>query len=589
MSLNPTKLDVVRVRDPVTLLQNKRIYAVLQSGSNQTWKQYTTNSVSQGSINFKTDPPSPSIIVDRCAYLYLPMRLKFTGIPPVGQTLLNNGRDAPRQFPIMSMISTLQNTINSNQFSIDIGEYIHPMMHFNNNIKTKARDYSLTPSYPDQSQRYSDLIGSIRSPLGGYADSGDENVQGRGSFPMVIVQNPIQVVPGTTLTAIVDIAPTENLFISPWTWGEIQESGWYNVSTIDITMTFLTGFQALCRAWSHDDSGGTNVITGGSVTFGGLPGGPTSFPSTQPIMFYRYVTPLVTEFLNPNMSIIYPYFYSTKNITDLNTTVAAGASSFISSNTYTWGSIPRRVMVFVRQNYNQLISSPSNTDTYFRIDKVSLQYMGISGLLSSASPQQLYHITIRNHCDLSWSQFYGANVSPFGITNQIGAIGSIICLELTTSIGLNEMDAPGKNAQNQFQIDVNFTNISSVDMIPSLYVLPWFEGTFTINRVSEGITSTSVLTSQDVLNARSSPGINYKDVEMVQGGNFFSGLKNILGNVNNFLKDSKLISTALSAFPVTAPFSPIARNLGYGEGEGEGVLLGGAKLHRKKMMRERLM
>ena len=268
----------------------------LKSGSNQTWRQYPTNAVASNSINFNTPPPSNNTIVDRNIKFYLTMRIQLQGIPPVGEPIIQPGRSAPRAFPTLAMMTTLSSTINGNLFSIDIGELVHALMWYNNDIKMKNRDYSQTPCYQDQSQRYGDLFGSVRSPLSGYGDSTDENVCARGGFPFVIIANPIQTVAGTTLTATVDLADCTPLLLSPWLWGRMQESGWYNVTTMEFQMNFLTGLQAVSRCWSHDDNGGTNVITGGSVTFGGLPGGPTSFKINQPTLFFRYTTPLQSQF-----------------------------------------------------------------------------------------------------------------------------------------------------------------------------------------------------------------------------------------------------------------------------------------------------
>ncbi len=52
MSLSYQRLDAIEVRDPRTILENKREYAVLRAGSQTTFKTFTTTSVSQSSIQF---------------------------------------------------------------------------------------------------------------------------------------------------------------------------------------------------------------------------------------------------------------------------------------------------------------------------------------------------------------------------------------------------------------------------------------------------------------------------------------------------------------------------------------------------------
>src|SRR5690606_7413516 len=110
MSLSYQKLEPVQVRDPRTILDNERQYAVLKSGQQMTQKGWTTTSVSQSSISFSCPPPSGQIIVDRKVRLQLPIRLTFSGNAGAGNLLLRPGRDAPRAFPISSAIDTLQVT-----------------------------------------------------------------------------------------------------------------------------------------------------------------------------------------------------------------------------------------------------------------------------------------------------------------------------------------------------------------------------------------------------------------------------------------------------------------------------------------------
>lgn len=586
MSLNPKKLNVVEVRDPRTVLTNERDYAIMKSGSQTTWKQYTSTSISQSAIQFSCPPPSGSVIVDRKQYFYLPARLTFTGKPLNGTTLLQPGRDAPRAFPISGSIDTYNVSINNQSVSVNLADVIHPLMHYNTDAKLKTHEYSLTPSCLDQSQQYSDLFGTIRNPLGGYGDSNDESVQGRGGFPYVIIANPVGN--GTdNVTAIIDIAVCEPIFLSPFYWGHSNSGGFYNVNTMDFNITFLGGNYCANRWWSRDNNG--IPLTASTITWGSLNGGPESFKNNQPTMLFQYITPQDTQMLSPNMSITYPYFDIQRYPTDLLSSVGAGVSTVLNSNNLQLSSIPRRLYVYVRQRNSDLFSSPTHTDTYFRIDQISIQFLNKNGLLSSASAQQLYNMSVSNHCNMSWSQFHGSNLSKVGVPTasnlQISGVGSILCIEFAKDIGLDALDAPGKLLQCMLQIQVNCTNISSSTITPTLYVVPILEGTFTIERLGQSTTNIGVITSQDILDARHKPGVNYKDAEDVNGGDFLSGLKDFFSKAHNFVKDNKLISNVMGAVPFTAPFAGIPRALGYGEG---GVLVGGQQMS-KQQLRRRLM
>lgn len=589
MSLSFQRLNPVEVRDPRTILENQRDYAVLKAGSQTTWKQYTTTSVSQSSIQFSCPPPSGGIIVDRKMYFYLPVRLNFVGIPPVGQTLLQPNRDAPRAYPIASSIDTFQATINNQSVSINIADIVHAMLHFNTDAKLKVHDYSMTPTCPDQSQQYGDLFMAIRSPLHNYGDSNDESVMGRGGFAnFVIVANPVSV--GVAVTATVDLAVCEPIFLSPFYWGSSNSDGFFNVNAMDFNITFVGNVAA--RMWSHDDIGGTNVITSFSAQFGSSLTGPTSF-NTQglgnaPLMFFNYITPQETQVLSPTMAITYPYFDVQRYPTDTNVLTTPGTSYTFNSNNIQLSSIPRRLYIYVRERNNDLYSNPSHTDTFFQINQISIQWQNKNGLLASASMDQLYEMSLKNHCNMSWTQWSGGPVyAPQSFTTQIGTIGSIVCVEFATDIGLDSLDAPGKLSQSMLQVQVSCTNISNHNITPSLYLVPVLEGSFTIEGLGRSSTNIGVISSQDILDAKQSPFISYEDVERVNGGNFLSGLVDFGKKLYSGLRQSKGISKTLAAIPspYTQAAAPIFSALGFGEGEGYGTHEGAMKGWRTRRRR----
>lgn len=582
MSLSYQKLDPIEIRDPRTILENKRDYAVLRAGSQTTFKQFTTTSVSQSSIQFSCPPPSGGIIVDRKQYLTLPIRLTFTGTAPLGQVLLNPFQDAPRAFPISSAIDTIQVSINNQSVSIQMADIIQALLHFNTDQKLQQLDYSMTPSALDQSQAYSSNFGGINSPLGFYNETVDKSVMNRGAFPFTIVSN-------TNTSAVVDMVCTEPLFLSPFYWGHQNGSGFYNVNTMDFNITFLN--QAGNRMWSHDavSVGVPTTITSVSAQFSNMGISPAfSYPQTQPTMLFTYITPNETQILPYDMPITYPYFDVQRFPTDSGS-VNPGAITTISSNNIQLNSIPRRVYIYIRERNQDLYSTPSNPDTYFSIENISVQFQNKNGLLASASKQQLYEMSVKNHCNMSWTQWSGGRTNsstlPFGVVaNQYGTIGSIICIEAATDIGLDSLEAPGKLGQYTLQVTINTaTNISTRIITPTLYIVVVSEGSFTIEGLGRASTNIGVISSEDILNAQISPFMNYRDVEDVNGGNFLSGLKQfgqkllpILRKGNEILRKTQAVSKGLSLIP--HPYaqigSQVARAVGYGEGEG-GVVLGG--------------
>lgn len=597
MSLSFIPLNPVCVMDPIMVLNNQRDFAVLKSGSQTSWKQWTSTSVSNSSINFSMPPPSGSVVVDRKMYLYLTQRLTFTGIPPVGQRLLNPNLDAPRAYPIASSLETIQLSVNNQSMSFNCADVIQALMHFNTGEALKNGDYSLTPNCQDQSQQYADLIGSIRSPLQGYGDSNDENVLPRGGFPFTIVSNPVSA--GAAVTAVVDVAFCEPLFLSPLYFGDKNSSGFYNVNSMDLTLNFVQNIAN--RMWSHCANllgVNDNIITASTCTFGGLTNGPTTqFKGGQQCaMFIKYITPQETQVLSPQMAITYPYFDVQRFTTD-NSPVNAGVTQIFTSNNVQLSSIPRRLYIYIRERNQDLYSNASNTDTYFSIQNVNIQFMNKNGLLSSCNENQLYQMAKKNHCNMSYTQWSGGPVYKAGsFTATMGTIGSILCIEFATDIGLDSLDAPGKLQQCTLQVQVTATNISDHTITPSLMVVPVLEGSFTIQGLGSASVNIGVISSKDILECQGSPFVSYADVEHVNGGNFFSGLYDFGKKIHDFVKGHKLVSKGLlsplgtvldvvTGLPISKPLGYVSKHFGYGEGASAGVVIGGQTLPRSQLRR----
>ena len=194
----------------------------------------------------------------------------------------------------------------------------------------------------------------------------------------------------------------------------------------------------------------------------------------------------------------------------------------ISSNNIQLSSIPRRLYLYIRMRNQDLYSNPSFTDTFFQINNVNIQFQNKTGLLSNANMDQLYEMSVKNHCNMTFTQWSGGPVYQAGsLSAQIGTIGSVVCIEFATDIGLESLEAPGKLGQYMLQVQVQATNVNqTLSISPTLYLVPVLEGTFTIEGLGRASTNVGVISSTDILDAHSKPFVNYKDVEHVNGGDF---------------------------------------------------------------------
>lgn len=540
MSFNLHPLRCVLARDPIMELDNERLYAILKGGAQVSWRPITTTSISQSSIQFTAPPPSPKVVIDRKQLIELPMRLVLTSSAPNANPLLRASYDAPRAYPIASITNTLQANINNTAVSMNISDIIHSLLHYNTDACLKRHDYSMTASYPDQSQNYSDLIGSIKSPLGSYGDCGDEDVEPRGSVKFTVVQN-------TAAQAVVDILVTEPIWLSPFYWGKGNAGGFYGVQTLDMNFTFLP--QPWTRVWSHCNTG-TNapgVIDGGNLVFNNFTSVysavPFTYGSVVPQLLFKYVTP--NELHNIPNSIVYPYFNVDRYPNDFTSAVAANTTQLLSSQNIQLKSIPRRMYIYARNNNATLQSSPNYTDTYLGLRKISINWNNYSGLLSNCTEFDLYKMAVKNHCNMSFAQWNGGPVNAPGQgfatpAVQIGTIGSVLCVEFGTDIGLSDTESPGMLGTYQLQMDVTVKNVNqTASVTPCLYIVIVSEGTFSIEN-NRSISMIGVISKQDVLNAKSMDCmcVNYEMTQDVNGGDFLSGLKKFGSDVWSGLKSA---------------------------------------------------
>jgi len=573
MSLSYQPLNPVLVRDPITQVDSERDYVILKGGNQVTWKKYTTTSISNSAITWSCPPPSGNVFVDRKQYVLLPVRLVFTAIGGNVGNILNPQNDSPRAFPLNGSVETMQAAVNGQSFSIFISDMIHALTHYNTDIKLHNKDYSLTPTYHDQSQSYNDLLGSNRNPLSGYQNGIDHIPMQRGGFPFTIVQN-------TPTQAVVDMVICEPLFLSPFYWGCGDAAGFYNVTTMDFNLTFLTNAN---RFWSHNQVPGSNFISNIQAVFSNFTSvfaSPFSYTDNQPLMLFKYITPDETQVLSPNMPITYPYFDVQRYPLDFPSSVTPGVantSGQISSNNLSLNSIPRMIYVYARTR-NQDLYQPGQganfTDTYLALENINITFANYTGLLSSASKQQLYQIAIKNGCGMNWSQWSGEREND--ISNwttpvaQYGTIGSVLAIEMATDLGLPSDMCPGLQGQFQLQINAQFKNTSNANINATLYIIIVSEGSFTIPGLNSATRQLGVITKNDILNAKSKPGVTYDQVRESQyggSGNFLSNLMNFGSKINDFLKDSKIISTVSSLIPhpISQGIAAVSRNLGYGE------------------------
>ena len=429
---------------------------------------------------FTVNPPSTQTIVDR------KMKVRCYLDVTVNEDLQIGTNDALRQFPIASITDVLTVQINGETVSDNVADKIHAMLCYGNDAQSRLSSVSTSPSMPDGYQQYSDwgTYGSSKNALADYGETGVD--EGRGGFP-------IQVISARQFRVVV----TEPLFLSPFLTGLThQDEGFVNVNQMNISFRWKSD---LSKVLSHSSLG--TAITSVTVSM-----------YQAPELLTTFITPDLTEPI-PELQVL-PYHKPQEYIKTVST-LANNASTTVISDSIKLSQIPRKMYLFCR--HQRSTANQNVADSFLRIDSLSLLWNNQSGLFSSASEQDLFDISKSNGLNLSypaWRKYRGG----------------VFCAEFGKDIGLLDTEAPGTQGQYTLQVQMGVTNVSGASFDPEFYLVFVNEGTFSI---SEQFARASLgnLTPEMVLRAKADPQIHHIVYEQLQGGGFFSSLKNIVHKI----------------------------------------------------------
>jgi hypothetical protein len=474
-------MEVIKVVEPRVDVRRSvdKNHAVLLGSERVT---YTTNiadsyNTNMQSASWSITPPSNKTIIDR----NIRVRAYIDVVTDVALQLGTN--DALRQFPLNSLVDVTTLQINGESISDNTGNNLHALLCYGNDAKTRSSQWATSPCMPDTYQQYSDwtTYGNARSPLSDYGEVSNE--QSRGGFV-------VQVISSTNFRVIV----TEPIFLSPlWSHGK-QEEGMVNVNSLRLSLRFKAG---LDRILSHSSAGG--AITSVTTTM-----------YQAPELLINYLTPSLVQPI-PELQVL-PYQKLQHYIRDV-PALAASATTTVISDTIRLSTIPRKIYLYVA--HSEATKTFAVSDSFLKINNINVTFGNQAGLFSSATPEQLYTMSVEN----------GLNTDFAGFQKFRGSVVSIV---MGKDIGLQANEAPGVNGSYNIQVQMSVTNTGSASFTGTFYMSVLNDGTFSIGDNSARA-SIGNLTSEMVLMARDSEQIDYH--EIYGGGKFWSGLKSIVNKV----------------------------------------------------------
>ena len=172
------------------------------------------------------------------------------------------------------------------------------------------------------------------------------------------------------------------------------------------------------------------------------------------------------------------------------------------------------------------------TDTFFKINSLSLNYLNVSGQFSSMSLQDLYQMCVKNGCELSWLEWSGKTLTiggppPAGaVAGEVdGMVGSVIKLDVS-DLHIPSNIASGMNVNSQLSYTVNVENINQNDTIGvQLTTVIVYDGLMTIESGSMA-TQVGVISEADVVETRAdrSNFVPWSSARAIYGGSIYGSM-----------------------------------------------------------------
>jgi hypothetical protein len=482
-------------------------YAVTSGASSNTYQQFSAVSTSSSSMTFNVQIPSENIVVSREVLIQSDIffTITITGVT-AGQTAFNYGdTDAFQAFPLNSLFTTASSQINNTNVSVNLQDVLPSILRLNNNRELYKYN-GMTPVLPDQAYKnFADGVNGSNNPLGDWGDqSYDGDLYPRGAYPcdLVLVRQPAvgaadaspvstNITDVFTITGKVTV--TEPLLgLSPFVYGDAayNKQGLVGINA----MSFVFNIDSSCKRFFSTASPFTYSVALGTAVQA------NPFQNTRLLLNFLSTQPtdlIAARNIVPYMDL--PRYLSLQSSTG---TLAAGASASYNSQNIQINQLPDYFIISVRKPMST--QTVKDSSTFLRINSISVNLNNTSGLLSSATAQDLWRMSVENHSTQSWAEFSGFTnnaANATGVGTDIATTGSLLVLSPSYQLSLPDMLSSGSIGQYNFQFQINVTNNSNQTFVPEICIICVNSGIFSTIAGSSNI-YTGILTKQMVLDAK---------------------------------------------------------------------------------------
>ena len=556
------------------------VFGVQSGPAQSTYQQFQAVSTSNSSIVFNVQIPSENIVIDR--HLLLSSQLSFqirtsalnTPVVPGTPAFQYGFSDSLQAFPLNSLFTTIQSTINNVSISTNLQDVLPMLMRMNDN-EVLSRYNSMTPSLPDCAYgEYKSAPGANNNPLADYStNSYDEDLSARGAFGLDVLQidqytagnvfvsnSAVIATNGNYLVISIRATLTEPfLALSPFINCEpSQSAGLVGVNNMSMVLNVDSSCKRLFSTALNAVSGGNSLVGNISSIVLGWPQAPNggvyasqavgfantrllfNFLSLQPEQYAKISTKNVVPFLD------YPRYLTTFAS---GTSIGAGATQTLTSQSIQLNQVPDLILICARvpmsqQNWNY-------TSSFLTINQISVNFNNASGLLSTATQQDLFGISARNGSAQSFAEFRGfaGAIQPApGTPTTTGVVrtpttGSLLVLSPVMDFSLPSYLSASSLGQYQFQFNMSVTNQYDFAIAqPEICIITINSGVFATQQGTSQI-FTGILTKEQVLRTKEQnpvPHLASSEYARLVGGKL---MNRGMGAVASFVKENpKLVS-----------------------------------------------
>lgn len=488
-------------------------YAVISGGSSVTYQQFEASTATNSSMIFSVNPPSQDTILDREIKIKtsIEFQLRISNVP-VGSKAFDYGfADSLMPFPLASLMNTASASINNTTVSSNLRDILPVISRLTDSQKLQNFN-STTPTLPDQFYyKYSDAVASNANPMASFNNiSYDRSLIPRGSYPLLQSEvvhtiagggaddDVLSTALGDTWVIKLKFMITEPVLLSPFTWcdPESNSQGFVGINALNFNFNIDS---TLSRLWS-------SAYLQGSVPAdpyycelkAGYEGDGKLFQE-NPSMLLKFISTQASDKI-PAKNVV-PYMNTPISITNSSVAINAGATRTFTTNNLSLDQLPDKFLIVARKP--MVDQKVGDSNSFFAIKSVSINLNNQSGILSSATTEELWRMSSKNGVSQSWLEFsgqaYDNNVAGAG--DNLATCGSILCLSPPLDLSLPEYLTSGSQGRFGFTVRLDVYNQSASASNVEICIIQMNSGFMTTER-GTSVINTGILTKEAVLDAK---------------------------------------------------------------------------------------